>query len=125
MNSYSIGGAVAWAGDSPIASLSNAIAKLDRISRYRDGWAYGEGVAFQETTVALARSLLQVSGVPMDVFPSRDGHITVAFYVGDDSYDFIVGPSPTIRVVHESEDGEEREIPFAKVIGLLTRFYKA
>jgi hypothetical protein len=103
-----------------------AFAKLERIRGYRDGWAYGEGLAFPELVYMLANRLLAMAqlvpgGSNADVFPGRHGQITVAFYKDNETYDFIVDKD-NVRVVREFADGEECDISFAQAVSALFGF---
>ena len=120
MVSYLIAGAAAsqMVADERPASPQEAFAKLERLRQFRDGWAYGEGLAFDEITYTTARLLLTIANGIADVFPGRHGQITVAFYRNEESYDFVIDEK-SVRVVHESSDGSERDVTFADAIARL------
>lgn len=87
----------------------DAQAKLSRFSTFGDGWAFGEGVAFDPRTIKNAR-LLVATGVlyepdAIDVFPGIAGQIVVTFYRGDELFDFSV-TTDHVSLSHE-RSGEE------------------
>jgi hypothetical protein len=101
----------------PLRTPSQSLEKLARIAKYRDGWAYGEGRAFSENAIKIATMLVGLGGTT-DVFPGRNGEITVTFYRDADSYDFIVGEN-SMRAIHETESGDEIELSLIEAFGRL------
>jgi hypothetical protein len=91
-----------------------ALAKLERIHGFRDGWAYGQGVAFSEKVYSTAKRVLNMAQFivncgGVDVFPGRHGQITVTFYKGLESYNFVVA-SDNVQVIRESADGDDQDV---------------
>jgi hypothetical protein len=57
--------------------------KLREFADFKDGWAFGEGVAFTDRVLVTARQVVgafDYDSKSIDVFPGRDGAITVAIY---------------------------------------------
>jgi hypothetical protein len=105
---YYVGGT---AYENPVLA---AFEKLERIHDFRDGWAYGEGIAFPEKVYDLAKRLLNmaqsvVGCEGVDVFPGRHGQIIVTFYKGSQSYNFVVADN-NVQVTRESASGDEQDI---------------
>jgi hypothetical protein len=100
-----------------------ALAKLERIHGFRDGWAYGQGVAFSENVYNVAKRLLNMAQFivgcgGVDVFPGRHGQIIVTFYKGRESYNFVVA-NDNVQVIRESEDGDEQNVSIPLALSVL------
>lgn len=90
------------------ATDTPALQKLNRLSRYPQGWAHGQGDQFSRAVVDSAKTALAVAASldlqQTDVFPRRDGGLVVSVYVGADVHDFTLYANGTIEWLHELDD---------------------
>ena len=109
--------AVKWQGE-------ETSAKLLTLSKLRDGWRFGEGLAISPTALDHAHKLndmaLRSGNLKTDAFPGRKGDVTLAIYKGDFDYAFKVQADGLILVDSESQEMDETgPLPLAEALDLV------
>jgi hypothetical protein len=81
--------------------------RLRAIGRLKDGWHVGTGKAVPSLVLQTAEKMLAVVvGVGLeryDVFPGRDGTLTVVIYIGDSDHSFEIQQDHSVRYWDEAK----------------------
>lgn len=87
-------------------TTQRTVERINEFAGYHAGWHYGEGVSFSRQTIDLALALhsilLDVGICETDAFPSLEGEVIVAAYMGGYVAEMAVQPSG--RVLIEAVD---------------------
>lgn len=101
---------------------------IDGFRDYKDGWCYGDGLAFSDDAVVYAQVILSSAkkmGIEdTEAFPGRAGEIVVALYVYEYSLEFIVEKELAITFCLEQDDDEiarKEELTLVKALNLLKK----
>lgn len=86
------------------------IGKVYNFKNLKDGWHYGEGISFQNSTIDNAISLIKqavkLAFYATDAFPGLDGEIMCTIYFRDHYLEFIIESDGSITFVREEGDEE-------------------
>ena len=88
-------------------SEPSVIRRIDELSQISDGWHFGTGEHPSESVLAIAKSVASYAiscGISsVDVFPTKNGGVTVVAYTGDDDHSFEVRSDWSFRYWNESD----------------------
>src|SRR5271157_2056124 len=83
------------------------IRRIDELAQLEDRWHFGAGNRLSDRVLASARMVASYAmscGISsLDVFPTKNGGITVALYIGDDDHSFQVQSDLSFRYWNESD----------------------
>jgi hypothetical protein len=84
--------------------------KIHSFRDLEDGWHYGEGVHFQQSTldsaIFLNQQAIKLALFETDAFPGVNGEVMVAIYLDEHYLEFILEPDGTVTFCREREDEE-------------------
>src|ERR1700730_18509161 len=89
------------------------IRRIDELARLEDGWHFGVGSRPSDSVLASAKMVASYAmscGISsLDVFPTKNGGVTVALYIGDDDHSFQVQHDLSFRYWNESDPESNTE----------------
>lgn len=94
-----------------VESGSPTVDKINKLSRYEDGWRFGEGEHFPKDVVEMATRLhLEAVGLGFlqtGVFPGLTGELILTVYQTEHCLEFTINSDLKIDYVHEVPDSED------------------
>lgn len=83
------------------------IRRIDELAQLEDRWHFGAGKRLSDRVLASAKMVASYAmscGISsLDVFPTKNGGVTVALYIGDDDHSFQVQSDLSFRYWNESD----------------------
>jgi hypothetical protein len=93
------------------------IRRIDELARLQDGWHFGAGSRPSDRVLASAKMVASYAmscGISsLDVFPTKNGGVTVTLYIGEDDHSFQVQQDLSFRYWNESNPESDIEEGFS------------
>jgi hypothetical protein len=107
--------------------MQTTVEKIPSFAHLAQGWSFGEGVVFRQSTLSkaiqLAKTAYTLGFYETDAFPGLNGEVMVTVYQGNEYWEFTLQPTETITFVYEKHDKTvtyEEGLPFEFAVSLLT-----
>jgi hypothetical protein len=96
-----------------VEQTPEVIRHIDELAELKDGWHFGTGNRPSDGVLALAKMVASHAiscGISsLDVFPTKNGGITVALYIGEEDHSFQVQRNLSFRYWRESDPDSDIE----------------
>ena len=101
--------------------------KIQSFRSLKEGWSFGEGVAFQSQILHKAIQLIKSAHAlgfdETDAFPGINGEVMVTLYAGQDYWEFTIEADESVTFVYEAGDETrvyEEGLPFEFAVSMIT-----
>ena len=101
--------------------------RIDELAELENGWHFGAGIPISTQVLAVAKitasHAVSVGLDKMDAFPSKNGDVTIAIYLGEQDHSFQIRRDLSFRYWIESDPASEVEerLSFGEVIKRVTK----